>query len=104
MNFQILSATNAPCYQANGSRMLLQHISHWDDAYANGANIPDGERWPAAWVQPAQAYRDELQKKARAQLDLGYSEKARNRFDLFLPDAAPKGLVIFVHGDRKSVV
>ena len=78
--------------------MIFQQISDWDDAYANGANIPGGERWPAAWVQPAQAYRDELQGKGRARLDLGYGDKARNRFDLFLPEGRPTGLVVFVHG------
>lgn len=78
--------------------MIFQQISDWDDAYANSANIPGGERWPAAWVQPAQAYRDELQGQARARLDLGYGDKARNRFDLFLPEGQPTGLVVFVHG------
>jgi arylformamidase len=78
--------------------MILQQISDWDDAYANGPNIPNGERWPAAWVQPAQAYRDDLQGKGRAKLDLGYGDKARNRFDLFLPEGPPMGLVVFVHG------
>lgn len=78
--------------------MLLQQISDWDDAYANAPNIPGGERWPAAWVQPAQAYRDELQRQGRARLELGYGDKARNRFDLFLPEGRPAGLVVFVHG------
>jgi acetyl esterase/lipase len=78
--------------------MIFQQISDWDDAYANSANIPGGERWPAAWVQPAQAYRDELQGQGRARLDLGYGDKARNRFDLFLPEGRPTGLVVFVHG------
>lgn len=78
--------------------MIFHQISDWDDAYANGPNIPGGERWPAAWVQPAQAYRDELQGKARAKLDLRYGDKARNRFDLFLPAGRPAGLVVFVHG------
>ena len=36
--------------------------------------------------------------KARAQLDLGYGDGLRNRFDLFLPEGRPKGLVVFVHG------
>ena len=48
--------------------MILHQISDWNDAYANGPNIPGGERWPAAWVQPAQAYRDELQRSGRASL------------------------------------
>lgn len=78
--------------------MIFHQVSDWNDAYANAANIPGGERWPGAWVQPAQAYRDERQAGARATLDIGYGEKARNRLDLFLPEGSPQGLVVFVHG------
>src|SRR3954471_1879158 len=78
--------------------MLFRQISDWNDAYANGPNIPGGERWPAAWVQPAQTYRDELTRSDRATLDIGYGERPRNRFDFFRPEGTPKGLVVFVHG------
>jgi acetyl esterase/lipase len=78
--------------------MMLHRIEDWDDAYANGPNIPGGERWPAAWAQPAQAYRDLLSSAGRARLDLAYGDRPRNRLDLFLPDGEPKGLVVFVHG------
>jgi arylformamidase len=78
--------------------MIFHQISDWNDAYANAPNIPGGERWPGAWVQPAQAYRDELQGSARAMLDVSYGEQARNRYDLFLPEGSPQGLVVFVHG------
>ncbi|MCA6117453.1 alpha/beta hydrolase [Bradyrhizobium sp. WSM 1738] len=78
--------------------MIFHQISDWSDAYANAPNIPGGERWPAAWVQPAQAYRDALLGSGRATLDVGYGERERNRFDLFGPEGRPKGLVVFVHG------
>ena len=78
--------------------MIFHQICDWSDAYANAPNIPGGERWPAAWVQPAQAYRDALQGSGRATLDVPYGERARNRFDLFAPEGRPKGLVVFVHG------
>jgi arylformamidase len=78
--------------------VIFHQISDWSDAYANAPNIPGGDRWPAAWVQPAQAYRDTLQSRGRATLDISYGEGARNRFDLFRPEGRPKGLVIFVHG------
>jgi hypothetical protein len=51
------------------NRVIFHQISDWSDAYANAPNIPGGERWPAAWVQPAQAYRDALQGSGRATLD-----------------------------------
>ncbi|SFQ67312.1 alpha/beta hydrolase [Nitratireductor indicus] len=78
--------------------MLYRTITDWDDAYANGPNIPGGETWPHSWVEPARAYRDAMSGAGRAELDLVYGEGERNRFDLFLPDEAPAGLVVFIHG------
>jgi acetyl esterase/lipase len=78
--------------------MMHRRIEDWDDAYTNGAHIAGGERWPAAWVEPARAFREELSSAGRARLDLAYGERERNRFDLFLPETKTKGLVVFVHG------
>lgn len=78
--------------------MLLHKIENWDDAYANGPNIPGGERWPAAWEQPAREFREALSASGRARIDLAYGDRPRNRLDLFLPAGKPKGLVVFVHG------
>lgn len=78
--------------------MLEHRIADWNDAYANGANIAGGDRWPAAWDQPAQAFREELLTQGRARLDIAYGEAPRNQLDLFLPPATPKGLVVFIHG------
>ncbi len=78
--------------------MLEHHISDWDDAYANGSNIARGDRWPEAWVKPAEAFRNALLSPGRAKLDLAYGDRPRNRMDLFLPEGSPKGLVVFVHG------
>ncbi|TGS08841.1 alpha/beta hydrolase [Mesorhizobium sp. M2E.F.Ca.ET.209.01.1.1] len=78
--------------------MLGHRIVDWDDAYANGANIAGGDRWPAAWDGPAHAFREKLLAQSRARLDIVYGEAPRNRFDLFLPSAVPRGLVVFIHG------
>jgi acetyl esterase/lipase len=78
--------------------MILHKVEDWDDAYANGANIPGGERWPEAWVEPAKAYREEMKAARRAKLGVVYGEGERNAFDLFLPEGRPAGLVVFVHG------
>lgn len=78
--------------------MLEHRISDWDDAYSNGANIARGDRWPAAWVEPSETFRNTLAAAGRAKLDLAYGERPRNRLDLFLPEGTPKGLVVFVHG------
>lgn len=78
--------------------MIYHRIDDWDDAYANGANIAQGDRWPQAWVEPAKEFRDRLTAEGRARLGLAYGDAPRNRFDLFLPQGEPKGLVVFVHG------
>lgn len=78
--------------------MLSRHIEDWSDAYTNGAHIPGGDRWPAAWVEPAQSLREQLAVQGRAKIDLAYGDAARNRLDLFLPGITPRGLVVFVHG------
>ncbi|CCE00459.1 alpha/beta hydrolase [Bradyrhizobium sp. STM 3809] len=77
---------------------MLYAVKDWDNAYANGPNIPGGERWPGLWVAPAEAYRAELTGQGRAKLDIAYGAHARQRLDLFLPEGTPKGLVVFVHG------
>ncbi|TPK99232.1 alpha/beta hydrolase [Mesorhizobium sp. B2-4-12] len=78
--------------------MLDHRIADWDNAYANGANIAGSDRWPVAWAEPAQAFRDAMSAQGRARFDIAYGDRPRNRFDLFLPEAAPKGLVVFIHG------
>ncbi|TDX75575.1 acetyl esterase/lipase [Neorhizobium sp. R1-B] len=78
--------------------MMRHRISDWDNAYANGINIPQGDRWPTAWVEPARLYREALSALGRTRLGLPYGERPRNRFDLFLPQNKPAGLVVFVHG------
>lgn len=78
--------------------MFGYRIEDWSDAYTNGAHIAGGDRWPAAWIEPAQAFRLALSATGRARLDLAYGEGERHRFDLFLPEGRPKGLVVFVHG------
>jgi acetyl esterase/lipase len=77
---------------------MFHRVGDWDDAYANSANIAGGERWPAAWVEPAQNFCDAMTARGKAKLDLGYAGGPRNRFDLFLPGEEPRGLVVFVHG------
>ena len=78
--------------------MIHRRIPDWENAYANGVNIANGENWPNAWAEPAKTYREMLAGHDRARVDLVYGEAERNRFDLFLPDGTPKGLVVFVHG------
>lgn len=70
----------------------------WTDAYNNMGHIPGGPDYPPRWTEAADAYREAMLQSGRAELDLPYGERPRNRFDLFRPAGPPKGLLVFVHG------
>ena len=67
-----------------------------DRAYANGAFIVGAEGFPQHWQAAAAGFRAGL--GARARLGIGYGAGERQKFDLFMPDSAPRGLTVFVHG------
>lgn len=67
-----------------------------DAAYANAPFIPGAERHPPRWAAEAAAFRSALGQRAR--LGLRYGPGARQWFDLFLPEGATRGLLVFVHG------
>ena len=67
-----------------------------DDDYANGAYIKGGDAYLARWQRQAEAFRQVMGPRAR--LGLAYGTGDRQATDLFLPDTAPKGLMVFVHG------
>jgi arylformamidase len=79
-------------------RMIFHRIDDWDDAYANGPNIPQGEKWPQTWADRSEPYRASMEAEGRARLGLSYGKRPRNQFDLFMPEGTPKGLVVFIHG------
>lgn len=66
----------------------------WNDALANRPYIPNADGFIAQWHLHSEDFRG----RAICQLDLPYGEAARERFDLFLPDTDPRGLMLFVHG------
>lgn len=78
--------------------MLERRITDWDGAYANGVNIPGGDRWPGMWERAAEAFRAGMAAEGRARLGIVYGAGERHRLDLFLPRGTPKGLAVFVHG------
>ncbi|APG45984.1 alpha/beta hydrolase [Phaeobacter porticola] len=67
-----------------------------DDAYSNGAYIENADSYPPRWLASAEDFRNAI--RGRTKLDVPYGEGARERYDLFLPEDAVKGLMIFVHG------
>lgn len=72
--------------------------AYWDDAYTNSAYIPGGDTYRPKWAAAAEAFRTEMARQGRAQLDQAYGSHARERFDVFLPEGSPKGTFIFIHG------
>lgn len=73
-------------------------MAELDDAYANAAYIPGAAEYPPRWERAAAALREGLLEQGLADLDQSYGESPRQRFDLFHPSGAPKGLMVFVHG------
>lgn len=64
--------------------------------YANSDFIADAASYPPRWAADAALFRS--QRGARARLGLPYGPADRQRYDLFMPDRAPRGLVVFIHG------
>ncbi|WP_339859547.1 alpha/beta hydrolase [Thalassospira alkalitolerans] len=73
-------------------------ITDWDDAYANGDHIKGAAEFPGMWIKMATAFRDEMTAGNRAEIDVAYGAAEREKYDLFLPEGSPKGIVVFVHG------
>lgn len=75
-----------------------QYISDWDNAYANSMHIVGGDKWGDIWQLRSAAFREQALKKNSACIDIAYADNPRNRYDLFLPETAARGLVVFIHG------
>ena len=73
-------------------------IGDYDAAYANGAAIPGSEAYAPRWAADAAAFRATLIDAGRAELGVHYGREPRAFYDLFLPEAAPAGLLVYVHG------
>lgn len=73
-------------------------LRNWDDAYINGAYIAGGNTYPEKWAKAADEFRQKQLQTGHAKLDIAYGHLPRNRLDLFMPKATPRGLAVFVHG------
>jgi len=69
-------------------------ITDWSDAYRNSRYIEGGDSYPAQWTVAAAEFRA----RSKSRLDLRYGPGQRHLLDLFLPEAEPTGLAVFVHG------
>lgn len=66
-------------------------------AYDNAPFIPDGPSYWGRWADAAERFRSG-RGGAADRLGLRYGPHDREAFDLFLPEAAPRGLFVFIHG------
>jgi len=72
-------------------------MTDWDDAYQNGKYISGGDAYLGMWKATSATFRESLP-EARRNIGVAYGPHPREVFDLFLPKAPPKGVVIFIHG------
>jgi acetyl esterase/lipase len=82
--------------RADSDQIAVVAAMDMDRAYQNGAFIPGAEGYVPRWTAAAAAFRDRL--GARSRTGLAYGPGARQALDLFLPESAPCGVVVFVHG------
>ncbi|MBL4928860.1 alpha/beta hydrolase [Fuscibacter oryzae] len=66
-----------------------------DREYANGAFIPGSEGLPDLWAQKAAGFRAGLGARFSTH---DYGPGPRQKLDLFRPEGAARGLMMFVHG------
>lgn len=76
----------------------MEFASEADRAYANGAFIPGADGYIGRWRAKAAAFRATAEAMGQARLGLAFGPGGRQRYDLFLPQVTPRGLMLFVHG------
>lgn len=69
-------------------------IQDWDQAYDNRGYVPNIEELIAKLPKKAADYRS----KSNCKLDVSYGATERMIYDMFMPESAPKGVVVFIHG------
>lgn len=65
---------------------MLYQVHDWDDAYANGVHIPNGDSFVPRWIEQAASFR------------AAHPPEALGRGHLFWPSGEAQGLVVFIHG------
>jgi arylformamidase len=69
-----------------------------DIAYSNADFIPGAMDYPPRWAAAAEDFRQRMAAAGKARLGVAYGRGERNAYDLFLPQSAPRGLVVYIHG------
>lgn len=69
--------------------------ANWDLAYSNRAAVTNTAEWMAETAEKAIRFRGEHQS---SRLDVAYAPGPRRDFDIFEPETAALGTLIFIHG------
>lgn len=70
----------------------------WDDAFDNSGHAPGSDALPGIWSDAAKRARDKLVAQGRARIGLAFGRHEREVVDVFAPEDASNGTMIFVHG------
>jgi arylformamidase len=73
-------------------------VIDWTDAFDNTSYVPGSDALPRLWSEMAATWRNTMEDRGRAQIDMRYGTHPRERLDLFVPDGKARGLIVFVHG------
>ncbi|NBX42868.1 MAG: hypothetical protein EBR13_05260, partial [Rhodobacteraceae bacterium] len=74
-------------------------ITDFDDAYQNGAYIPDADGFITRWTEAAANFR-----ASYPPVTHHYGTGPRQYFDLFMPDGAPNGLSILGQSESQAIL
>jgi len=77
---------------------MFPPVADFDAAYDNSGAVPGSAEFAPRWTREAEAFRQLMVARGRADLATPYGVAERQRLDLFRPEGAPQGLVVFVHG------
>ncbi len=72
-------------------------MTDWDDAFQNGKYISGGGEYLGMWKVKSATFRETLPAKQR-HIGVVYGRHPREVYDLFLPEGAAKGVLVFIHG------
>lgn len=73
-------------------------IIDWDLAYSNLQHVENSDQYPPMWLEQSAKLRREMEAEGRFISDVSYGSRARNLLDIVMPQGAPRGLVVFIHG------
>lgn len=82
--------------EAISCRVSRPKVDDWDASYSHRFAVPDSLEWLARAATRSQTFHE--RHASRAATDLPYGDGQRQTYDVYEPDGASKGTLVFVHG------